>query len=56
MLAATWVKMSDSEKKVNKNMYDISSIKRVARKFLEVSCCSLYKNSVLHVQTFFFAS
>ena len=50
MLAATWVKMSDSEKKVNKNMYDISSIKRVARKFLEVSCCSLTKQRQRNVQ------
>ena len=33
MLAATRVKMSDSEKKVNK----ISSKKRVTRQFLEVS-------------------
>ena len=32
MLAATRVKMSDSEKKV-KNTYDISSIKLVTRKF-----------------------
>ena len=29
MLAATRVKMSDSEKKVNKNTSNISSIKRV---------------------------
>ena len=29
--------MSCSEKKVNKNTYYISSIKRVTRKFLEVS-------------------
>ena len=43
MLAATWLKMSDSGKKVNKNTYDISSIKRVARKFLEVSRCSRAK-------------
>ena len=34
MLAATQVKMSDSEKRVNKNTSDISSIKRVTRKFL----------------------
>ena len=34
MLAATRVKMSDSEKRVNKNTSDISSIKRVTRKFL----------------------
>ena len=32
--------MSGSEKKVNKNTYDISSIKHVTRKFLEVSRCS----------------
>ena len=31
------VKMSGSEKKVNENTYDISSIKRVTKKFLEVS-------------------
>ena len=37
MLAATRVKMSDSEKRVNKNTSDIPSIKRVTRKFLEVS-------------------
>ena len=37
MPAATWAKMSDSGKNMNKNTYDISSIKRVARKFLEVS-------------------
>ena len=37
MLAATWVKMGDSGKKVNKNTYDISYIKRLARMFLEVS-------------------
>ena len=37
MLAATKVKMSGSEKKkMNKNTHDISSIKRVTRKFLEV--------------------
>ena len=33
------VKMSGSEKKVNKKTYDISFIKRVAKKFLEVSRC-----------------
>ena len=37
MLAATRVKMSDSEKRVNKNTSDIPSIKRVTRKFLEAS-------------------
>ena len=60
MLAATRVNTSDSEKKVNKNTYDISSIKRVTLKFLEVSRCSvqkkgkeMYKKSVLHVQSCF---
>ena len=37
MLAATRVKMSDSEKRVNKNTSDIPTIKRITRKFLEVS-------------------
>ena len=37
MLAATNVKMSGSEKKVNRNTYNISSIKRLTGKFLEVS-------------------
>ena len=36
MLAATMVKMSGSENKVNRNTYNISSIKRVTRKFLKV--------------------
>ena len=40
MLPATKVKMSGSEKKVNKNTYIISSMKRVTRKFLDVSCYS----------------
>ena len=56
------VKMSGSEKKkVNENTYDISSIKRVTKKFLEVSRCSRAKQrqrnvqkSVLHVQSYFF--
>ena len=63
MLAATRVKMSDSEKKVNKNTYDTSSIKRVTRKFLDVLCCSRLKQqqrnvqkSVLQVQSCFFAN
>ena len=55
------VKMSDSEKKVNENTYDISSIKR-ATKFLDVSRCSRAKQrqrnvqmkTVLHVQSCFF--
>ena len=56
MPEATRVKMSDSEKKVNKNTYDISSKKLVTRTFLEVSSCSRAKQrqrnvqkSVLHV-------
>ena len=55
------VKMSGSEKKVNGNTYDISSIKRVTiKKFVEVSRCSPAKQrqrnvqkSVLHVQSCF---
>ena len=50
-------------KKVNRNTYNISSIKRVTRKFLEVSrsgCAKQrernVKNSVLHVQSCFFAN
>ena len=39
------VKMSGSEKKVNENTYDISSIKRVTKKFLEVSRCSRAKTT-----------
>ena len=58
------VKMSGSENKVNENTYDISSKRRVtSKKFLEVSRCSrakqrqrnVYKKSVLHVESFFFA-
>ena len=63
MLAATRVKMSDSEKRVNKNTSDIPSIKRVTREFLEVSRNSRAKQrkemnqkSVLHVQSCFFAN
>ena len=37
------VKMSGSEKNVNENTCDISSIKRVTKKFLEVSRCSRAK-------------
>ena len=40
MPEATRVKMSDSEKKVNKNTYDISSLTRT---FLEASRCSRAK-------------
>ena len=61
MLVATKVTMSGSGKKVNKNTYNISSIKRVTRTFLEVSCCTCAKQwqrnvqkSVLHVQNCFF--
>ena len=43
MLPATKVRMSGSEKKVNKNTYAISSMKRVTRKFLELSRCSRTK-------------
>ena len=50
MLAATKVKMSGSDTKVNKNKYDISSIKRVTKKFLEVSCCSRAKQRQRNVQ------
>ena len=48
-------------KKSENNRYDISSIKRVTRKFLEVSRCGRAKQrqrnvqkSVLHVQSCFF--
>ena len=34
---------SGSEKKVNENTYDISSIKRVTKTFVEVSRCSRAK-------------
>ena len=50
MIVATRVKMSDSEKKVNKDTYDVSSIKRVTRKFLEVSRCSRAKQRQRNVQ------
>ena len=49
MLAATKEKNSGSEK-VNKNMYYISSIKRVTRKFLDVSRCSRAKQRQRNVQ------
>ena len=44
------VKMSGSEKKVNENTYDISSIKRVTKTFLEVSRCSRAKQRQRNVQ------
>ena len=55
------VKMSVSEKKVNENKYDISSQKRVTKTFLEVVVVQnngkeMYKKSVLHVQSCFFAN
>ena len=50
MLAATRVKMSDSEKRVNKNTSDIPSIKRVNRKFLEASRNSRAKQRQRNVQ------
>ena len=65
MLAATKVKTSGSRRKVNKNTKKISSIKRVTRKFLEVSIHviveqnngrEMYKKSVLHVQSCLFAN
>ena len=42
--------MSGSEKKVKKKTYDISSIKRVTKKFLEVSRCSRAKQRQRNVQ------
>ena len=44
------VKMSGSEKKVNENSYDISSIKRVTKKFLEAVRCSRTKRRQRNVQ------
>ena len=52
------VKMSGSEKKVNENTYDSSSIKRVTKKFHVVVVQNhgkeMYKKNVLHVQSCFF--
>ena len=42
--------MSGSEKKVSENTYDISSIKRVTKKFVEVSRCSRAKQRQRNVQ------
>ena len=50
MLAATRVKMSDSEKRENKNTSNIPSIKRVTRKFLEVARNSRAKQLQRNVQ------
>ena len=44
------VKISRSDKKVNENTYDISSIKRVSKNFLEVSRCSRAKQQQRNVQ------
>ena len=44
------VKMSGSEKKVNKKTYDIFSIKRLTKKFLEVSRCSRAEQRQRNVQ------
>ena len=43
MLAATKVKKSGGEKKLNRTTYKIFSVKRVTRKFLEVLRCRLAK-------------
>ena len=44
------VKMSSSEKKVNKKTYDISSIKLLTKKFLEVSPRSRAKKGQRNVR------
>ena len=44
------VKMSGSEKKVNEKTYNISSIKRVSKKFVEVSSCSPARQRQRNVQ------
>ena len=52
MLAATnarW-KWAEEKKKVNENTYDISSKKRVTKKFLEVSRCSREEQRQRNVQ------
>ena len=49
ILAATKVKMSEW-KKVSNNRYDISSIKRVTRKFLKVSSCGRAKQRQRNVR------
>ena len=48
------VKMSGSEKKVNKKKCHISSIKRVTKTFLEVSRCRRAKQRQRNVQICFF--
>ena len=61
LLTATEVKINGSEKKVNRNTCNITSIKRVTRKFLEVPGSIRAKQrqrnvqkSVLQVQSLFF--
>jgi len=44
------MKMSGSEKKVNEKTYSISSIKRVTKKFQDVSRCSRPKQRIRNVQ------
>ena len=44
------VKMSGNEKKVNEKTYEISSIKRVTKKFQQVSPCSCAKQLQRNVQ------
>ena len=61
MLAATNARLNErSEKKVNKNTYEISSVKRVTRKFhvvvVQNNGKEMYKKSVLHVQSCFFVN
>ena len=46
MLADTNVKKSGSEKKVNKNTYDISSIKRVTRNQVIAACKKTVKKII----------
>ena len=50
MPAATKVKMRGSEKDGNSDTYDISSIKRLTRKFVEVWRCSRAKQRQRNVQ------
>ena len=45
---------NERQRKVNRNTYDISSIKRVTRKFLEVLRCSRAKQPQGNVQKKFF--
>ena len=44
------MKMSASEKKANRDTYDISSIKRVTREFLEVSRCCRAKHRQRNIE------